>query len=274
MMDNRSFYPHSIEEAARNNCLDLYKESVTANIDCKNAIEGILNENFDGSRLKEDTAKDIIKQFGIDRVDYVLSATLQSKSSDGRLSGENIKWAKETFVPKDIVHGKDKNLDFVINSHSAILNGFVNQFMEEIALLNFWDISQVNISDNLNFEDKLMVVSQSALKEEFKSRANQLVFCSSGAGCLPEKNGKMVYGVFINDGEKAQFQRQDFLGEAKDEFLTPEEKSKKAELSILISKKENLNEKKTSILGKLENTKNGISNGDNTQNNQIRKDER
>lgn len=273
IMDERSFYPHSLEEAARNNCIDLYKESVNANIDCKNAIEEIIKENFDGSRLKENTAKKILEQFGIDRVDYVLSATLQSKASDGRFSEENIKWAKETFVPNDIVNGNNKSLDYVVNAHSAVLNGFVNQVQEELKLLNFWDKSQVNSPDNLNFEDKLMVVSQTALKEGFKTRADQLIFCSH-VGSIPEKNGKMVYGVFLSDGEKAQFQRQDFLGEAKEEFLSSSEKQLKAELLILTGKNEIPKEKKPSVLGRLENAKKEITQGGKEVEKVDRKDER
>ncbi len=189
--------------------------------------------------------------------------------------------AKETFVPED-----KNNRDFIISSHSGLVNVFVNQLHDEIQLLNLWDKSQVNSTDNLNFEGKLMVVSPTALKEDYKTRADQLVFCTSvgsrpeqfaeqttrGTGCMPEKTGKMVYGIFLKDAEKAQFQRQDFLGEAKDEFLSDFEKVTKRELSIISNINTNEKEKpkkRESVLGRLDEKKSMIS-GVNSQQNDLK----
>ncbi|MFV0519986.1 MAG: DUF3849 domain-containing protein [Lachnospirales bacterium] len=257
-MDERTFYPYSFDEAKRNSCIDLYKESLQANTDCKNAIENILKENYNGTTLEKGSAKEVLDKYGIDRVNYVISATLQRKSTDGRFSADNMNLAKETFIPED-----KNNRDFLVNAHSGLLNVFVNQFHDELKLLNLWDKSQVNSTDNLNFESKVMVVSPTALKENFRTRENQLVFCAYGAGCMPEKTGKMVYGTFLKDGEKAQFQRQDFLGEAKDEFLSNFEKSLKSEL-LIVSKSETKEEdkpkKRESVLGRLNEKKSEIAN--------------
>lgn len=257
-MDERSFYPYSFDEAKRNSCIDIYKESLEANTDCKNAIENILKDNYNGTTLEKGSAKDVIDKFGIDRVNYVISATLQSKSTDGRFSSDNMDLAKETFVPED-----KNNRDFIVNSHSGLLNVFVNQFHDEVKLINLWDKSQVNSADNLNFEGKLMVVSPTALNEDYKTRADQLVFCAYGAGCTPEKTDKMVFGTFLKDGEKAQFQRKDFLGEAKDEFLSDFEKSMKKELLIVSNidtKEKEVPEKRESVLGRLNENKLEIAN--------------
>ncbi len=257
-MDERSFYPYSFDEAKRNNCVDIYKESLQANTDCKNEIENVLKENYNGATLEKGSAKEVLKNYGIDRVNYVVSATLQSKSTDGRFSSDNMDLAKETFVPED-----KNNRDFIVNAHSGLLNVFVNQFHDEVKLLNLWDKSQVNNADDLNFEGKLMVVSPTALKEDYKTRADQLVFCTYGAGCMPEKTDKMVYGTFLKDGEKAQFQRNDFLGEAKDEFLTDFEKSTKKELKIVSNidaKEKEIPKKRESVLGRLNDKKSEISN--------------
>ncbi len=262
-MDERSFYPYSFDEAKRNNCVDLYKESLQANTDCKNEIESVLKENYNGTTLEKGSAKEVIEKYGIDRVNYVVSATLQSKSTDGRFSSDNMNLAKETFVPED-----KNNRDFIISSHSGLVNVFVNQLHDEIQLLNLWDKSQVNSTDNLNFEGKLMVVSPTALKEDYKTRADQLVFCAYGAGCLPEKSDKMVYGTFLKDGEKAQFQRNDFLGEAKDEFLTDFEKSTKKELLIIANtdaKEKEVPKKRESVLGRLNEKKAEIAGSSKTE---------
>lgn len=231
-LNEKILYPHSLEEAKRNSCVDLYKESHSENIACKTAIEETIKNNFDGLRLKAETAKDIIKNFGFDRVTYVLSATLQNKDYDGRFSRDNKAWAKETFVPEDTVFGQDRRLDFMVQSHPAVLDGVVNQVRREIKALELWDKTQINPTDNLNFEGKVMVLSPTNLKDQYKTREDQLIFCTNGIGCNPDKSGRKVYGFFLKDGEEAQFYRQDFLGEAKHEHLSQTAKEQKIERLI------------------------------------------
>ncbi len=231
-MDKRDFYPYSFEEARRNSSIDMYKQSLQANIDCKNLIEDTITKNHIDNRLKPGGAKKVLKQFGIDRPTYVLSFTLQQLTNEGRISKDNMDWAKETYVPED-----NNNVDFFVDSHKGVLNIFVNQFRDELEKLKLWDKEQVNDTQNLDFEGKLMVLSPKVLKEEYKTRDEQLFFVTyvgsipeqfaeqttRGAGCMPGKVGKMVHGFFLKDNEKSQFERQDFIGEAKQEFLSKAE---------------------------------------------------
>ena len=89
---------------------------------CKNAIEKAIAEKFDGYRLPKDTAEAVIQEYGFERVSYVLANSVMHKRQDGRFSPVNKEWAK-AIEPYAMV----KNADMVVDSHPAVLNGFINQ---------------------------------------------------------------------------------------------------------------------------------------------------
>ena len=91
-------------------------------VSCKDAIEREIAEKFDGYRLPKETAEEVIKEYGIDRVSYVLANTVRHKNEDGRFSPDNKEWAKE-IEP----YAMWENRDLVVDSHPAVLNGFINQ---------------------------------------------------------------------------------------------------------------------------------------------------
>ena len=91
-------------------------------VSCKKAIERAIAEKFDGYRLPKETAEEIIKEYGIERVSYVLANTVRHKDEDGRFSPDNKEWAKE--IEPYAMH---ENRDLVVDSHPAVLNGFINQ---------------------------------------------------------------------------------------------------------------------------------------------------
>ena len=91
-------------------------------LECKEAIEKAIAENFDGATLPRDTAKGVIEQYGKERVEYVLANTITHLSHDGRFSVNNKEWAK------GIVPSAEWNTrDLIVTSHPAVLDGFTNQ---------------------------------------------------------------------------------------------------------------------------------------------------
>ena len=57
---------------------------------------------------------------------------MQEKSRDGRFSEDNKKWAASKEIPENIYRGRDGNLDYVIESHPAVLDGFTRLARERI----------------------------------------------------------------------------------------------------------------------------------------------
>ena len=220
MPKDKYVYPYSVDEAKRLGELALWRESHKANIECKKGIEKAIVDNYDGMRLNGDVAKDLCDEFGIDRIKWVLSNTVQHAPWDGRYRAENKEWAKETYIPRNADRENDRTADYSVNSHPEIVNGLINQFNRYYKSLNLFDRSHCEAdSRNLDFNNRVLILDPSLLKDEFKSTENQLFYANSGGfGCSPGSHGK-VMGEFLNDGEKTNYHRDDFVGVIKDEFL-------------------------------------------------------
>ncbi|MCM1410873.1 MAG: DUF3849 domain-containing protein, partial [Lachnospiraceae bacterium] len=91
-------------------------------VSCKDAIDRAIAENFDGYRLPKGTAEGVIKEYGIERVSYVLANTVMHRRQEERISPENKEWAK-SIEPYAMYESRD----IVAASHPAVLNGFINQ---------------------------------------------------------------------------------------------------------------------------------------------------
>lgn len=213
-MNNTFLYTNSFKEAQNTDEVALYHQSKQANVECKDFIENLLFENFDNGKLDKNTAKQIIEEFGIDRTSFVLANTIQQRE-EPRFSVENIAFAKETHFFDDI----DNRIDYMLSGHVGVVNLLTYQFKEEYKSLDLWDKTQVNDTKGLDFTDKIMILKPNTLKDEYKTRDDQLFLAKSGFGCDPKSLGTKVFGIFLKDGEQTSFNRQDFLGEAKKELL-------------------------------------------------------
>lgn len=133
-MEHQAVYPHSGEYAVENGEIELYRASRKANYACKEAIEQAIRENFDGMHLNSGFEQKLFEDFGIDRVQLILASTLQVLEYDGRFSRDNKEWAKSIPIPEDKDgSGFDRNQYLAVNSHPAVLDGFVNQVRKAIA---------------------------------------------------------------------------------------------------------------------------------------------
>ena len=221
-------YPGSIEYARQRNEIALWRESWKANIACKKAIEEAIRRDFDGMHLNPDCADGVIAEYGFKRVNFVLANTIQEKANDGRFSGKNKAWAKMTSIPSD----KEHNYTFAVDSHPAVLDGFVDEYREAYQALGLFDHAQCEADTNsLDFTGKVLVLSPNILKEECWRQADQLWYAHDGFGCSPNANGRSVRCTCLSDGEETRWNRHDFVGVLKDEFLPDWAQEKLAELT-------------------------------------------
>ena len=91
-------------------------------VSCKDAIDRAIAENFDGRRLPKGTAEGVIREYGIERISYVLANTIMHRRKEERISPENKEWAKSVEP-----YAMYESRDIVAASHPAVLNGFINQ---------------------------------------------------------------------------------------------------------------------------------------------------
>ena len=127
-------YKGTLAQAMEERDVDAYLDSRKLNIDCKKVIEEAIALNFDGLHLKEDAATQVLEQFGEERMTFVMANTIRELSYDGRFSRQNKDWAEHIEIPENINQGKNLNQDYVIESHPAILNGFIDMARAEIRM--------------------------------------------------------------------------------------------------------------------------------------------
>jgi len=118
-------YMHTAAYAREHGELDLFRNSNIQNALCCEAIEKAISTHFDGFRLDPNVVNPVFDSFGTERVQYVLANTVQLKKWDGRFSPANKEWADTIPIVEDNANGIDRRLHFVINSHPAVLDGFV-----------------------------------------------------------------------------------------------------------------------------------------------------
>ena len=79
--------------------LESYRASLTANVECRRAIEAAISSNYGDNRLNAEAAvKSVLEQFSPERVRYVLANTIQQKDFDGRIPQPLKEWAKNVEV--------------------------------------------------------------------------------------------------------------------------------------------------------------------------------
>lgn len=120
-------YQQSGEYAREHGELEACRSSRKANEACRDAIDAAIRDGYDGMYLTAD-AKGVLAEFGPERLSYVLAATLQGKTWDQRFSRSNQEWA--AAVP--MFEAEDHRLAYIINSHPALLDGFVNMVRKEL----------------------------------------------------------------------------------------------------------------------------------------------
>ena len=125
-------YYEPFSYAKENDEVDLYRTSYRVNSECKQAIHEAIADNYDGMYLGDDAVDQVVRQYGMERVGYILANTLHHKSYDDRFSHSNKEWAEQVSTPE---HGADRmtfRADWVVDSHPAVLDGFVTMFRKEL----------------------------------------------------------------------------------------------------------------------------------------------
>ena len=125
-------YYEPFSYAKENDEVDLYRTSYRLNCECKQAIQEAIADNYDGMYLGDGAVDQVVRQYGMERVGYILANTLHNKNYDGRFSPGNKEWAEQVSTPEHNADRMTFRTDWVVDSHPAILNGFVTMFRGEL----------------------------------------------------------------------------------------------------------------------------------------------
>ena len=223
----KPLYKYSVETAKHDGELDAWRESRDENIRCRDFLDEQVREKFDGFRLPDECAENAIKEFGYDRTMWVIANTILMRKGDGRFSQQNQKWAQSLNIAQD-----RHNYEFALESHSCTVDGLASDVQKMYAKLGLFSGEHIVQTDEpQDYAGKILILKDTSLKEEYRTPENQLFLAKSGFGCSPTASGRKIMGEFLNDGEKAQFYRQDFIGVAADEYLPEWARERLAELT-------------------------------------------
>ena len=113
-------------KAAYNKKLPLEAPMISRN--CGSDIEKGISTHFDGMHLNTDFIANLYALYGEERMNYVLANTVQMSDGDGRYSPGNKAWAKEI----NINNAEDDRRTFYVNSHPALLDGFITAYRKHV----------------------------------------------------------------------------------------------------------------------------------------------
>ena len=104
------------------------KTSHKSNAQCAKDIGEAINSHFDGFHYHTGFEKELIKTYGIERVNYVVAYNIQQKLHDGRISKENKTWALQNQTNQGENNPKP---EYTIHTHSGLLDLFSNSIREQ-----------------------------------------------------------------------------------------------------------------------------------------------
>ena len=125
-------YYEPFSYAKENDEVDLYRTSYRLNTECKQAIHEAIADNYDGMYLGDGAVDQVVRQYGMERVGYILANTLHHKSYDDRFSHGNKEWAEQVSTPEHNADRMTFRTDWVVDNHPAILDGFVTMYRNEL----------------------------------------------------------------------------------------------------------------------------------------------
>lgn len=97
------------------------------NIACRNTIDKVIREGLNNAHLQDDCARKTIEEFGIQRVELVLAATVQDRSMEEGFSRQILDWAKHrTLAPMERCSG------YVLTAAPEMVDGFVRQYLQAV----------------------------------------------------------------------------------------------------------------------------------------------
>ena len=142
-------YIFSADYAKEHGELETYRASHRANVDCKNAIEEAISNNYKDNQFNSSCVNDVIDNFGMERVAFVLACTVQNKNWDRRISTDNKAWAKDVFglSEYDVQSGRHTHEYACSQAHTGLINLFINHFRKEQAIAA---VKKPSVLDKLN----------------------------------------------------------------------------------------------------------------------------
>ena len=218
MADFPYLYPYSRMDAKSMNEEQKWWDSFRQNVECARDIEQTITRFYDEDteQLKPGCAEVVLEKWGFKRTKFVLANTLAQELPQyvQRVGQENQDWCQQVYVPPD---GK-YNRYFTVDRGIGLTDSFIAQTREAYQALELFGPEHCD-SSTLDYAGRVLVLSPDTLRESCWTSRNQLWYGEGGFGCNPTASGRAVYATCLGDGEQTRWNRADFTGVLKEEFL-------------------------------------------------------
>ena len=121
-------YLQSAKYAREHGELEQYRESYQLNERCRDEINGAIAQRFNGMNLSAGAVEQVVQEYGLERIRFVVAAAIQERDWDARISPANKKWADSVRAIKDMDgNGVDRASYFAsMQAHSCLLDSFAS----------------------------------------------------------------------------------------------------------------------------------------------------
>lgn len=152
-MNDTKIYAYPLEYAKETGELEAYWGSAKVNRECAAAIDKAISaSHYDQYYYNlPDALAAVTKEYGLDRVAWVVAAVIQANESDRRYSRVNREWAQDCSIS----HEKPQN--FFLQSHPTVLDGFA----DKVRAVRFRALAQtaaveMSVEQNCNMLDGIV----------------------------------------------------------------------------------------------------------------------
>ncbi len=131
---NKGKYPEvyrlSLGEAKTRGELDRFWASQCLNSACRLGMDSAVMMHFDGGVLEPGCLDDILKEYGFDRVEWILAHTIHQKRNDMNTSMDDVDWAAGFHVPRNDPIGGSTWMDCIMYSPAVAVRAMAEMVRE------------------------------------------------------------------------------------------------------------------------------------------------
>ncbi len=129
----RKVYPYSYEEARARGQTAQHRRSYKLNVECALSIRAASTLNLVNGHVPIKNVREVLEDYGPERVMWVLANTIQQRGSDTRYTQDSRRWAEDFQIPADPYKNGDLRLGYIIEGWPPYVVEFLNLARGEIA---------------------------------------------------------------------------------------------------------------------------------------------
>lgn len=129
----KKVYPYSYEEARAKGQTAQHKRSYNLNVECALSIQAASTLNLANGHVPIENVREVLEDYGPERVMWVLANTIQQRGSDTRYTEDSRRWAENFPIPADPYKNGDLRLGYIIEGWPPYVVEFLNLAQGEIA---------------------------------------------------------------------------------------------------------------------------------------------